>query len=287
MLWYYDTDMETRISNPEKFEKLVQAMRLGGASSIHILSDFDRTLTYGAIDGIKTPSIISMLRDGKHLRDEYAAAAHALFEKYHPIEIDSNISIEEKKRAMREWWNIHNQLLLDSGLTKADLEDIVANGHLKFRAGVPEFLDFLHEREIPLVIISASGCGDAVQLFFRAHGKDYSNIYFVTNQFNWDVAGRAISVKEPTIHCMNKDETVLAEMPDVFAAIKDRKNVILLGDSLGDLGMIEGFAPDTLLKIGFLNFDFDAQREIYKQNFDVVLEGDGDFGFVNDLVRSI
>jgi len=279
--------MQTIISNPKNFEQFTQVVQSAGFKHLHILSDFDRTLTYGAIDGIKTPSIISMLRDGKHLSDEYAAAAHALFEKYHPIEIDSNISIEEKKRAMAEWWRAHNELLVRSGLTKKDLEDIVANGHLRFRAGMPEFLDFLHKHEIPLVIISASGCGDAVRMMFQSIGKDYSNIHYVTNQFEWDDAGRVVAAKELVIHSLNKDETVLAELPEVFAAIKDRKNVVLLGDSLGDLGMIEGFTYGALLKIGFLNFDFDAQREIYKQNFDVVLEGDGDFGFVNELIRSI
>jgi 5'-nucleotidase len=262
-------------------------LKRGGLNNLHVLSDFDRTLTYGAIGGIKTPSIISMLRDGKHLTDEYAAAAHALFEKYHPIEVDPSISLAEKKVAMAEWWRAHNELLVQSGLTKTDLEDIVANGHVRFRAGVPEFLDFLHENEIPLVIISASGCGDVVRMMFQSIGKDYPNIHFVTNQFECDAAGRVLAAKEPVIHSMNKDETVLAELPEVFAAIKDRKNVILLGDSLGDLGMIEGFDFESLLKIGFLNFDFDAQREIFKQNFDVVLEGDGDFEFVNELVENL
>jgi len=267
--------------------KLIARIKHAGHNNLHVLSDFDRTLTYGAIDGIKTPSIISMLRDGKHLTDEYAAAAHALFEKFHPIEVDPVIPVAEKKVAMTNWWRAHNELLVQSGLTKTDLEDIVANGHVRFRAGVPEFLDFLHGNEIPLVIISASGCGDVVRMMFQSIGKDYPNIYFVTNQFEWDAAGRVIAAKEPVIHSMNKDETVLAELPRVFAAIKDRKNVILLGDSLGDLGMIEGFAFESLLKIGFLNFDFDAQRESFKQNFDVVLEGDGGFGFVNELVENL
>ncbi|MHA1764718.1 MAG: hypothetical protein ACTSVK_00480 [Promethearchaeota archaeon] len=258
-----------------------------GYQSLHILSDFDRTLTYGKINGIKTPSIISLLRDGNHLTEDYAKKAYALFDKYHPIEIDPSIPLEEKKKAMQEWWEAHNELLIQSGLSISDLEDIVKNGPIRFRKGVPEFLDFLNQHNIPLVIFSASGCGDAIEMFFKNIGKDYPNIYYVTNHFNWDENGRAVSPKEPIIHCMNKDETILREIPEIYSKIQNRRNVLLLGDSIGDLGMIEGFEYKTLLKIGFLNFDYDKLRKEYKKNFDVVLEGDGDFNFVNNLIRNL
>jgi len=279
--------MKTIISNPKNLEKLKSQIKAKGYQNLHILSDFDRTLTYGEIEGIKTPSIISMLRDGNHLSDDYAKKAHALFDKYHSIEIDPSIPLEEKKKAMQEWWETHNKLLLKSELSKSDLEDIVKNGHVRFREGVPEFLDFLYQQNIPLIILSASGCGDAVQMFFKNIGKDYSNISYVTNQFNWDKNGKAISSKKLLIHCMNKDETILKEIPKIYFNIRNRKNVILLGDSIGDLGMIEGFKYENLLKIGFLNFDYNKLREEYKNNFDIVLEGDGDFNQVTNLIKNL
>jgi len=276
--------MNVIIPNPKNLEQLKSKIKRGGYQNLHILSDFDRTLTYGAINGVKTPSIISMLRDGKHLTEDYAIKAHALFDEYHPIEINPKTPKEKKKKAMQEWWETHNRLLIESGLSKLDLKDIVKNGHVKFREGVPEFLDFLHKHNIPLVILSASGCGDAIQLFFQKIGKDYPNIFYVTNKFNWDKNGRAVSTKEPIIHCMNKDETVLKKIPKVYKSTKNRKNVILLGDSISDLGMIEGFNYLNLLRIGFLNFDYDKSKEDYAKKFDVILEGDGDFNFVNTLI---
>ena len=279
--------MQVIIPNPENLQKLKSRIKKDGYGSLHILSDFDRTLTYGKINGVKTPSIISLLRDGNHLTEDYAKKAHALFNKYHPIEEDSSIPLPEKKKAMQEWWEVHNKLLIESGLSKSDLEDIVKNGHLKFREGVLEFLDFLHQHGIPLVILSASGCGDAIEMFFKSAGRNYPNIHYVTNSFNWGKNGRAVSSREPIIHCMNKDETVLREIPRVYSAVKNRKNVLLLGDSPNDLGMIEGFEYKNLLKISFLNFSYDKMREEFKRNFDVVLEGDGDFGYVNDLIRGL
>jgi cytosolic 5'-nucleotidase 3 len=279
--------MKVIILNPENLEKLKFQIKRGGYQNLHILSDFDRTLTYGEINGVKTPSIISLLRDENHLTKDYAKKAHTLFDKYHPVEIDPTIPLQEKKKAMQEWWETHNKLLIEFGLSKSDLKDIVKNGHVKFREGVPEFLDFLQEHNIPLVILSASGCGDAIQMFFQKIGKDYSNIFYVTNHFNWDKNGSAISPKGLIIHCMNKDETILKKIPELYSNIQNRKNVILLGDSIGDLGMIEGFEYKNLLKVGFLNFDYDKLRDEYRKNFDMVLEGDGDFNQVNSLIQDL
>jgi len=279
--------MKVIIPSPKNLEKLKSQIKKAGYENLHVLSDFDRTLTYGVIEGIKTPSIISMLRDGNHLTEDYTVKAHALFDKYHPIEIDPKVSCQKKKKAMQEWWETHNKLLIKSGLSKSDLEDIVKNGHVKFREGVPEFLDFLHEHNIPLVILSASGCGDAIKLFFQKIGRDYSNILYVTNKFKWDKKGRAISTNGPIIHSMNKDETILEKISEVYKIIKPRRNVLLLGDSLGDLGMIEGFNYNALLKVGFLNFDYDKDIKGFRKQFDVVLKGDGDFNYVNKLIREL
>lgn len=279
--------MEKLISNHEEVEKKIQNTKKSGYELLHVLADFDRTLTYWTVDGIKTPSIISMLRDGKHLTEDYADKAHALFNKYHPIEIDPNIPLEEKKLAMQEWRETVNKLLIDSWLSKADLVDIATNGHVKFRNGMDIFLDILHKKNIPLVIFSASGCGDAIELFFEHHRVNYPNIFYVTNQFNWDENWKALGTKWPIIHGMNKDETVLKNIPEIYEKIKDRKNVILLWDSISDLWMIEGFEYDNLLKIGLLNNDFDLLRDEYTKNFDIVLEGDGDFEDVNKILANI
>lgn len=284
---YHLIFMETVISNPIYFDELKRKIKSRSYDNLHVLADFDRTLTYGVIDGKKTPSIISLLRDGNHLAEGYAEKAHKLFDKYHPLEIDPHVPLQEKKSKMMEWWDSHNKLLVDSGLKKSDMGDIIKNGHLKFREGALEFFDFLYENNIPLVIISASGAGDAIPMFFEKYGKNYSNIIYVINKFEWDDEGNFKGRIKPTIHSMNKDETVLKDFPEIYKKISNRKNVLLLGDSIGDVGMIEGFDYDNLIKIGFLNFKENELIEDYKSNFDIVLTGDGNFNFINDLVKDL
>ncbi len=278
--------MKILISNPEKVEYLKSEIASATYKNLYILSDFDRTLTYGVRDGVKTPSLISILRNGEYLTDGYAEKAHALFDKFHPIEIDPKIPLPKKKKEMQNWWESHNELLIKSGLSKKDIKDIVENGNVEFRKGVLKFLDFLNEKNIPLVILSASGCGEAIPLFFKKEGRDYPNIYYLINRFNWDEEGKAVSIRGSVIHSLNKDETSLKKNPEARRAIKKRKNVILLGDALDDLAMAEGFPHKHLLTIGFLNFDEDELRKRYQERFDIVLEGDGDFKFVSDLIKN-
>ena len=279
--------MKITISNNKNLEQLKSKIKQTGYQNLHILSDFDGTLTCGVTNGVKAPAIISLLRDGNYLTKDYAEKAHALFNKYHPIETDVKVPVAKKKKAMQKWWELHYKLLIKSGLTKSDLKHIVESGHIKFRDGVPEFLDFLYKKNIPLVVFSAGGCGEAIKLFFKKIKKNYPNVFFVINRFNWNKQGRAISIKPPIIHSMNKDKTIIKKIPNIYSSIKNRKNVILIGDSIGDIKIIEGFNCANLLKIGFLNFNYNESIKEYTNNFDVVLDEEANFDFINSLIQEL
>jgi cytosolic 5'-nucleotidase 3 len=279
--------MNILISDKKRFEGIKNKIKADGLDNLHFLADFDRTLTYGLLNGVKTSSIISILRDGNHLSPDYAKKAHDLFDKYHPIEVDSTLPIDHRRRAMSKWWEEHNNLLIDSGLNINDLKSIAENDRLKFREGVFNFLDFLHQKKIPLIIFSASGCGEAIELFFDKHNRNYPNILYIINKFNWDNNGNAVSIKGLIIHSLNKNETILKDIPSVYNIIKEKRNIILLGDSIGDLGMASGFDYKNLLTIGFLNPGYNKNKDDYLNKFDVVLEGDKDVNFINNLLQDL
>lgn len=274
------------VVNQERLEELKQKIKEEGKDKLHVIADFDRTLTKAFVEGRKVPSIISVLRDRDYLTYDYPEKAKALFDKYHPIEIDPNISIEEKKEKMHEWWMAHFDLLIKSGLNKKDLESVVDEGVIQFRNGALEFLDFLYNNKIPLVIMSSSGLGDAISIYLEKQGRLYDNICIISNSYEWNSDGRAIRVKEPIIHTFNKTEISLESNPE-YNEVKKRKNVILLGDSLGDIGMVEGFDYENLIKIGFLNEGVEENLEAYKKVFDVVLLNDADMDYIMGLVKEI
>ncbi len=273
------------VVNQENLEKIKKQISEQGDEKFHVIADFDRTLTKAFVNGKKIPSIVSILRDKNYLSKDYPEKAKALFEKYHPIEINSNISIKDKKQKMHEWWKSHFNLLIRSGLTKNDLLQIVKDKDIQLRKGADEFLNFLNKKNIPLIILSSSGIGEVIEMFLKKHGKMHDNLYIISNFFNWE-NGKAVSVKEPIIHVMNKSEIAVKKYP-IFDKIKQRKNVLLIGDSLGDLGMIDGFDYNNLIKIGFLNVKIDENLNIYKKNFDVILLNDASMDYVNKLLKEV
>ena len=91
----------------------------------------------------------------------------------------------------------------------------------------------------------------------------------------------------PVITSLNKDETVIKDFPEIFEKVKDKKNVILIGDGMGDPKMYDGFEYDNIIKIGFLHEKHEENLEYYKNNYDVVLIEDNSIEFVNGFLKNI
>ncbi len=274
------------IPNSEELERTKQLILNQRKENIHIVTDFDRTLTKVFVNGKKVLSLAAILREGGYLTEDYRKKAFALFHEYHPIEISQELSLEEKKRAMQEWWTAHFDLLIKSGLNRRDLEKVIQDKRVKLRAGALDLIDLLHEKEIPLVIISADGLGDAIPMLFKREGRLYENVHIITNFYIWDKSGNAIGVKKPIIHSMNKDETSIKEYP-FYNTIKNRRNVILLGDSPEDVNMVHGFNYRNIIKVGFLNDKAEENLELYKKIFDIVLLNDASMHYINELLKEI
>ena len=273
------------IPNQERLDSLIQKFKEQGKNKVHILADFDRTLTKAIVEGQKAPTVIAQIRQSEYLTSDYASKAHELYDKYHSIEIDPKVNKQEKIAKMHEWWQKHFALLVSSGLNKKVMDEIVSKRTLKFRVGALDFIDSLHKNNIPLVIMSA-GPGDMISQYLKQEARLYNDIHIIANFFEFDKNSKVIKVKEPIIHSLNKKEIFVKDFP-AFSDVKERKNVILLGDGVDDIDMIEGFAYDNLIKIGFLNENVEENLPEFKKNFEVIIENDGDMEFVNNLMEEI
>ncbi len=271
-------------SKKEKFNQILEKIKSDWPGSIHILADFDKTLTKAFSAWKKRPSLISVLRSEWYLSEEYSRKAYELYDYYNPIETDPTIDLETKKQEMTTWWNKHLDLLVASGLHRKDIQSIIDSRLIELREWVKEFLWFLSKNNIPLIIISANWLWtDSIKIYLEKEWFLTDNIKIISNEFIWDTEGNAVSYDKRVIHVFNKDETVLHEFPEIYSQIEKRKNVILLWDSLWDVGMIEWFEYDNLLKIGFLNDKEDELLEEYKKNYDMVLTWDNDAIILNKL----
>ena len=237
------------------------------------------------VEGEKKPSLISVIRNNpKYLGNEYVTKANELFDHYHPIEIDVDISLEEKAKQMTNWWREHLNLLIESWLNKKHIDEVVNSGIIKIRSGIIDFLKFLDKNNIPLIILSANGLWwDSILDYLKFNKLYTSNIKIVSNKFEFDSQWNAIWYNQNVVHPFNKWEVVFSDFPEVKEIIKNRKNIILLWDSLWDIHMADWAVYENLLNIWFYNESNERKLNHFLEKYDVLLTWDSHWDFVNRI----
>jgi len=273
------------IPSPQILQQKIQQMRSAGSNALHIVSDFDKTLTKAFVKGKKIQSSYALLRDNNYLSPEYVQKAQALAEHYHSFEIDLALSHEIRSQKMKEWWEKHHILMVEMGINKEVFQDLVNKDVLELRSDCDRLFHTLSKHKIPLLIFS-SGLGDLILEFMKQYQYLTPNVHIISNFFSFDQQGKAIDHHHPLIHVFNKHEYEIKNTP-YSKEIVQRKNVILLGDSIGDLGMTTGIHHNTILRIGFLNEDIDQNLKTYSGLFDVIIVNDGSMEYVNELLGKI
>jgi HAD superfamily hydrolase (TIGR01544 family) len=255
----------------------------GGFKNLLILTDFDRTLTQAFVHGKSTSLISTMVRD-KLFDDDYIEKATKSYAIYRPIELDESLPRKYRAEKMQEWWEYACQVLIDKKLSKAKIKLAMTKSQQQLRTGVKEFLTTLNDHQVPVLIISASGLGtESIEYFLEKNQLMLPNIHIFCNQFIWDKNGVAVDYEKPLIHAFNKDFKLVKKSP-IYAKIKTRQNVIAIGDGVGDMDMLNNCDYANLLKVGFLNEEIEKSRDTFQHVFDKVIEEDGDFAYLNQLL---
>jgi len=273
------------IRDKTEFQRKLAAIKKDGLSELHVVSDFDRTLTKAFIAGKKVISSYSLLRESGYLDPELLEKDQALFNKYYPMESDIFLSEEEKYQVMAEWWAKHYQLFVEYGFNKNILLKLSDDYKNILRDSTLDLFEILAKTNLPLLIFSA-GMGDIIKLFLERNNLLTSNIHLISNFLKYDNSGKAIGYNSKLIHVLNKNEIEIKDK-GYYKEIAGRKNVILLGDNLGDLGMTAGIKHEVVFTVGFLNEREEELLEKFKDSFDVVILGDGSMDYVNGLLKNI
>jgi len=262
----------------------------GGAANLQIISDFDRTLTKSIVNGIPIDTTYGIIEKSELLSDSYRTELRNLYNLYHAIETDPHMSIEEKTPHMVKWWTLANACFVAEKISTRLFPHMISKSNIAFREKVLEFFHLAHSSNVPLLIFSA-GIADVIEGVTEYFlGRTFKNIHVVGNHVVADKDDTVIGFREPLIHVFNKNETALSHDSSAswFESVKHRRNVILLGDSTGDVGMSKGVKdPAVLLNIGFLNSRVDENLPTYKTLFDVLILNDGTFEFPFQLLQEI
>ncbi|VDP60310.1 unnamed protein product [Schistosoma curassoni] len=164
------------IKNIKTVQQKLEILTTSGKDKLEIITDFDRTLSKYCHDGELVPTSYGIFESDPELTETAKSMLISLRNKYYPIELDTNLTENEKTPYMLEWWEL------------------------------------AHE-------------------------------------------GKLTGFSSPIIHVFNKTAGSITNN-----RIPKRPNVLLLGDSTGDVHMADGATIDdptgqlgTVLRIGFLN----------------------------------
>lgn len=258
------------INNKEKVEEFKKSQ------DFFVIVDFDRTLTTGASDA--SMGIIPKFLGGECLKERLR-----IYEYYRPMELDYTIEENKKKAIMKEWAN-NSFTLLSKYLTSEEIiENALKDANLHLRAGAKEFLKDMCDKNIPVVIMSA-GVGNIIKRFLEKQEVLYDNITLVSNFFEFKDSGAYIDTKK----IMAVSDKDYSRVPEEIRKDLDKKQSILLcGDIIEDINMIEKEKLHRTLTIGFLDYNVDKNLDIYNEKFDIVLAKGESFDIIRKVGRKI
>ncbi|GFS92203.1 7-methylguanosine phosphate-specific 5'-nucleotidase [Nephila pilipes] len=274
------------IKNRDHVEEIVSRIIRGGASKLQVISDFDQTLSRVHKNGEKCTTTYGIFEHSSRISEEYKNQTAFLYNHYHPIEVDPHLTKAEKEPYMIEWYTKCIDLMPSSGITKDCVPDMVADLNVILRDNSDVLLESLYKNNVPLLIFSA-GIGDVLKVVLQRCNLLYPNVKIIANFLQFDSENKLIGFKNDLIHTFNKNRSSI-ENHEYFDHVRVRNNVILLGDSLGDLDMAAGVQDaDVMLKIGFLNFKIEENLPKYLDAFDIVLSDDQSMDVIVGLLQNI
>nr|pir hypothetical protein F25B5.3 - Caenorhabditis elegans [Caenorhabditis elegans] len=280
------------VADPTAVAAKLRKMVVGGAGKTVVISDFDYTLSRFANEqGERLSTTHGVFDDNvMRLKPELGQKFVDLKNKYYPIEFSPNLTMEEKIPHMEKWWGTSHSLIVNEKFSKNTIEDFVRQSRIVFKDGAEDFIEALDAHNIPLVIFSA-GIGNIIEYFLQQKlGAIPRNTHFISNMILFDEDDNACAFSEPLIHTFCKNSSVIQKETSFFHDIAGRVNVILLGDSMGDIHMDVGVERDgPTLKVGYYNGSLDdtAALQHYEEVYDIVLIHDPTLNVAQKIVDII
>lgn len=246
--------------------------------NVYLVLDFDRTITSKESDDSWSVS-------GSLLGEDFKEKSNELYLKYRPIELDYQITVKEKEKAMAEWYGRCMDLYYRYHLTEELLRKSIKQGKLIFRKGAKEFLQKVNESNIPIIILSA-GIGNVVEQCLKENNCYFDNIYIISNFIEFEKNGKMKKFdNSKMVHTLNK--SMKGKLPQYYLdKLKDKTYKILLGDLKEDEKMVEREEWNTTLKVGILENETKERLNTYKKAFDIVLtEDDATFVVIETFIN--
>ncbi|KAE9553038.1 hypothetical protein FO519_003757 [Halicephalobus sp. NKZ332] len=264
---------KVKIKDPASVKNKIQRIITDSYDKLLVISDFDYTLSrFKDEKGVRCLTTHAIFDDCTPKDSDLSQKLKVLSKKYIPIEFDPHMSVEEKIPHMEAWWGISHDYIVESKFTYKDIEELVAAARVYLRDAATEFVRSVEAHNVPLILFSA-GIGNIIEIVLKRNlGHVPQTLHVISNTMHFNEGTVCVGFSKPIIHTFCKNSSVITGERPFFHHIRTRNNVLLIGDSLGDIHMDVGIENEGVaLKIGFLNFDFDRLMDKYLDVYDIVL----------------
>lgn len=255
----------------------MEAILRGGREKIHVVLDFDLTLTPSRNKPVQDATTWGLLE--RHLPAEASVEVKRLYDKYRPLEVQGKMTVTDAV----DWWESALRIHQKNGIKWSDIVCDVEE-KMSIRPYVKEFFDACEKKGIPTIIISA-GIKDVIDVWCRKFGISPTVLLSTSLIFNQE--GRISGwEKDSLIHLFNKKEKGHKELGDIR---QSRPNILLIGDTPDDALMVDGEEEVLRVIIDDPRDDDAVRDEIFYdnifRNFDLIIKNKSFFPLVK-MIRS-
>jgi 2-hydroxy-3-keto-5-methylthiopentenyl-1-phosphate phosphatase len=192
-----------------------------------IISDFSKTFTR-----VDMPSSWSVFAKSNLLGDGYNSDRDALYAQYAHFEKEGDIAMTE------EWFAEHAELFITYTLTQEQIDQLVMDDrYFAPRDGVKEFLEYISQNSISLVIVT-SGISQIAMTWLRKRYNYVPDIVFGTDLL---MTEGVVTDFDPDSIITPLDKSIEIELED------ENESIVLIGDSTEDTKV----TPSAKMSLGF------------------------------------
>jgi len=209
-----------------------------GPQKLHIVSDFDLTLTAGKHpgDNLGTWDVMDAI-----MPEEGVARHTAIYQSFRPIEVAGKLT----QAIAAEKWTETLDLLTSYHMNIDDIEAAFLSV-ATLRPGAKDIFDTCKRIGIPTVILS-SGIRNVIEIMAKHY--DIHPDFILSNDLVIDESGHVSGWhRDSLIHVLNKHEMGHGELSKLRAT---HPNILLLGDVTADADMVVG--RDDVIRIRVLD----------------------------------
>jgi len=262
------------VSEKQRLREKIRNMEADGLENLQILSDFDWTFTLFHTDDNMRMATDSFLifRENREVVPDLSDAMRVFI---------SDHTLAEKAVAYSDiFMKIMENDLKQIELTNEMCQKILSETEMKLRNGVDKVMQFSSEQNLPFYILSG-GISQMISGILSDYRENYDNLFIFANDLvfsdgKFDRIKRNVNPFEKHKFFEGKD-------------LEFRRNLIVCGDSESDATMSYPIkSAKNVIKIGYLRPGASKQKEErYKEIYDIVIQGDGDFQVQDYLLRRI